>query len=49
MSAAGVATGVSRLLRRAVLATCGCATRHWKVGLSRSLAGVVVSAEVRSR
>jgi hypothetical protein len=49
MTSVGAATTGFGLLRRAVRGTCACAAHSWKVVLSRSLAGVVVSAEVRSR
>jgi hypothetical protein len=41
-------TLASDLIRRALVATCGCAARRWKIDLSRSFAGVAIRAEVRS-
>jgi hypothetical protein len=49
MTSSSIASLAPRLLRRMVLATCGCAARHWKVDASRSFGGVVVRAELRSR
>lgn len=44
----GGLTLASDLVRRALVATCGCAARRWKVDVSRSFVGVTIRAEVRS-
>jgi hypothetical protein len=44
----GVGALASRALRQVLDAACGCAARHWRVDVSRSVGGVTLRAEVRS-
>ncbi|WP_165821084.1 hypothetical protein [Nocardioides gansuensis] len=49
MTSASVTTLTTRILRHAVAATCGCVARRWAVEASRSVGGITVRAELRSR
>lgn len=48
MTGRGVGALASRTIRLLVAAACGCASRHWKLDISRSIAGVTVRAEIRT-